>query len=227
MKTQNRYLTELLLSLSLAVAACGGSATPPAESPSGTSEKSATAAKAAAKAEPAPAAEAKAAPAPAPAADNSASQRSGREPREILELKDNVFFFSFEESDVKQVAEANCNKQGGNDPKKVAACMSKARAEFDGDGHRFVQDKSGDMWWSVIKRKGKVLNNVHKVRYQYGDQSGNSVTIKPEGRDEGSGRWAKPPAEVKFEVPNEYRIVVQDPKQGKMVYEAKAVVAGE
>jgi hypothetical protein len=227
MKTQNRYLTELLLSLSLAVAACGGSATPPAESPSGTSEKSATAkAGTEAKAEPAaaPAPEAKAAPA---AADNGAAQRSGREPREILELKDNVFFFSFEESDVKQVAEANCNKQGGNDPKKVAACMSKARAEYEGDGHRFFQDKSGDLWWSVVKRKGKTLNNVHKVRYQYGDQSGNTVVIKPEGRDEGSGRWAKPPAEVKIEVPNEYRIVVQDPKQGKMVYEAKAVVAGE
>jgi hypothetical protein len=229
METQNRYLTELLLSLSLAVAACGGGATPPAESPSGTSEKSAAAAKEAspAKAEAPPAPQAKPTPAPVPAADPGAAQRSGREPREILELKDNVFFFSFEDSDVKQAAEAACTKQSGNDPKKMAACMSKARAEFDGDGHRFFQDKSGDWWWSVIKRKGKTLSNVHKVRYQYGDQSGSSVTIKPEGRDEGSARWAKPPSEVKFEVPNDYRIVVHDPKQGKMVYEAKAVVAGE
>ena len=230
METKNRYLTELLLSLSLAVAACGGGATPPAESPSGTSEKGASAAKAGSEAKatptPAPAAETKPAPAPAAAADPGAAQRSGREPREILELKDNVFFFSFEESDVKQTAEAQCTKQSGNDPKKMSACMSKARAEYDGDGHRFVQDKSGDWWWSVIKRKGKTLSNVHRVRYQYGDQSGNTVVIKPEGRDEGSSRWAKPPSEVKFEVPNEYRIVVQDPKQGKMVYEAKAVVAG-
>jgi len=231
METQNRYLTELLLSLSLAVAACGGGATPPAETPSGTSEKSATAAKAEGEAKPAPgpasAPEAKPAPAPAAAVDPGAAQRSGREPREILELKDNVFFFSFEESDVKQAAEATCTKQSGNDPKKMAACMSKARAEYDGDGHRFVQDKSGDWWWSIIKRKGKNISSVHKVRYQYGDQSGNTVTIKPEGRDEGSARWAKPPSEVKFEVPTEYRIVVQDPKQGKMVYEAKAIVAGE
>ncbi len=229
METQNRYLTELLLSVSLAVAACGGGATPPAESPSGTSEKSPSTAKAGneAKAEPAPAPEPKAAPAPAAAADTGAAQRSGREPREILELKDNVFFFSFEESDVKQAAEATCAKQGGNDPKKVAACMSKARSEYDGEGHRFTQDKSGDMWWTVVKRKGKTLNSVHKVRYQYGDQAGNTVVIKPEGRDEGSARWARVPTEVKFEVPTEYRIVVQDPKQGKMVYEAKAVVAGE
>jgi hypothetical protein len=229
METQNRYLTELLLSVSLAVAGCGGGATPPAESPSGASEKSAAAPKAAteAKAEPAPAPEAKAAPAPAAAADNGAAQRSGREPREILELKDNVFFFSFEESDVKQAAEAQCAKQGGNDPKKTAACMSKARNEYDGDGHRFTQDKTGDWWWTVVKRKGKTLNTVHKVRYQYGDQSGNTVVIKPEGRDEGASRWARPPSEVKIEVPTEYRIVVQDPKQGKMVYEAKAIVAGE
>jgi hypothetical protein len=229
METQNRYLTELLLALSLAVAACGGGATPPAESPSGTSETSTPASKAAseAKAAPAPAPEAKPAPAPAAAADPGAAARSGREPRDILELKDTVFFFSFEESDVKQAAEATCTKQSGNDPKKMAACMSKARNDYDGDGHRFTQDKAGDWWWTVVKRKGKVLNTVHKVRYQYGDQSGNTVVIKPEGRDEGAARWAKPPSEVKFEVPTEYRIVVQDPKQGKMVYEAKAIVAGE
>ena len=231
MKTQNRYLTELLLSLSLAAVACGGSATPPAESPSGTSEKGATAAKPAeakpeTKAESDHAAEAKAI-ADAKAADPAAAQRSGREPREILELKDNVFFFSFEESDAKQAAETACAKQGGNDPKKTAACMSKARAEFDGDGLRFTQDKAGDWWYSVVKRKGKQLNNVHKVRYQYGDQAGSTVVIKPEGKDEGTGRWARPPAEVKIEVPNEYRIVVQDPSKGKMVYEAKAVVAGQ
>jgi hypothetical protein len=221
MEMQNRYLTGLLMSLSLAAAACGGSA-PPAETPASATEKAAPAAQPEAKAAPAPAPEAKAAPAP----DANAS-RSGREPREILELKDNVFFFSFEESDAKQAAETTCNKQGGNDPKKVAACMSKARAEFDGDGHRFTQDKSGDWWWSVVKRKGKTLSNVHKVRYQYGDGAGNTVVIKPEGKDEGASRWSKPPAEVKFDVPNEYRIVVQDPKQGKMVYEAKNVVGAE
>jgi hypothetical protein len=227
MKTQSRYLTELLLSLSLAAAACGGSATPPAESPSGTSEKAASAAKPAApKAEQEHAAEAKAI-ADAKAADPAAAQRSGREPREILELKDNVFFFSFEESDAKTAAEAACAKQGGNDPKKTAACMSKARAEFDGDGLRFTQDKAGDWWYSVVKRKGKQLNNVHKVRYQYGDQAGSTVVIRPEGKDEGTGRWSKPPSEVKIEVPNEYRIVVQDPNKGKMVYEAKNVVAGD
>jgi hypothetical protein len=226
METQNRYLTELLLSLSLAVAACGGGATPPAESPAGDSEKNTAAAKAGGEPKPAPAPEPKAAPAPS-AAETGAAQRSGREPREILELKDNAFFFSFEESDTKQVAEAACAKQGGSDPKKTAACMSKARLEFDGDGHRFTQDKAGDWWWSIIKRKGKTLHNVHKVRYQYGDQSGNTIVIKPEGRDEGSSRWARVPSEVKFEVPTEYRIVVQDPKQGKMVYDAKAVVSGE
>jgi hypothetical protein len=223
MKTQNRYLTELLMSLSLAVVACGGGATPPAESPSGTSETSAVAPTPtgeATPAEPAPAPEPKEAPA---AAGSDNSQRSGREPREILELKDTVFFFSFEESDAKQAAEASCAKQG-KDPKKTAACMSKARQEFDGDGYRFTQDKAGDWWWSVIKRKGNTLTNVHKVRYQYGEQNGNTVVIKPEGKDEGSARWAKVPSEVKFEVPNEYRIVVSDPKHGKMVYEAKAVV---
>jgi hypothetical protein len=101
--------------------------------------------------------------------------------------------------------------------------MAKARAEFEGEGHRFTQDSAGDWWWTVVKRKGKTLSNVHKVRYQYGEGGGDSVVIKPEGKDEGSARWSRVPSEMKFEVPNDYRIIVQDPAKGKMVYDAKSL----
>ena len=214
---QNRNWSEALLSLSLLVAACGGSSTPPAETPASAAEKTAAAAPPAEAPKPVEAPKAE-----APKSDANSS-RSGREPRDILELKDNVFFYSFEESDAKSAAEATCSKQSGGDAKKQTACMSKARAEFDGEGHRFTQDASGDWWWTVVRRKGKTLATVHKVKYQYGDQGGDSVVIKPEGKDEGTTRWSKVPSEVKFEVPTEYRIIVQDPKQGKMVYEAKSL----
>jgi hypothetical protein len=223
----NHEQRRTLASLSLAVAlmACGGS-TPPAESPpsepaaaasAGTGAPAASAAAPAeTPAEPAatdPGKKAGAAPASTPSGKRSA--------RDILELKDTVFFLAFEESDPKKVAEASCTKSSGKNPKKMTACMSKAREQAD-EGYRFEQEKDGTNWWLVVHRKGNALVNVHKVKFEYGAESETSVTIKPEGKDTGAKPWKKPPAEIKFEVPNDYRIIVHDPEHGKMVYEAKS-----
>jgi hypothetical protein len=214
----------------LTFAACGGK-TPPAESPpepaaassagagAGTSAPAASAAAPSeTPAEPGAADQGKKAAGAAPAAGAPSSKRSARD---ILELKDTVFFLSFEESDPKKAAEASCNKSAGKNAKKMAACMAKAREQAD-EGYRFEQEKDGTNWWLVVHRKGNALVNVHKVKFEYGAESDTSVTIKPEGKDTGTKPWKKPPAELKFEVPNDYRIIVHDPEHGKLVYEAKS-----
>jgi hypothetical protein len=208
----------------LTFTACGGK-TPPAESPAEPAAASsagagAPAASAAAPtatpAEPTAAEQGK--PGAAPAAGAPSSKRSARD---ILELKDTVFFLAFDESAPGKAADASCSKSAGKDPKKKNACMSKAREQAD-EGYRFEQEKDGTMWCLVVHRKGNTLVNVHKVKFEYGDTNETSVTIKPEGKDSGSKPWKKPPAELKFDVPSEYRIVVNDPEHGKLVYEAKS-----
>jgi hypothetical protein len=214
--------TLAFLFLAAAFTACGGS-TPPAESPP--SEPAAAASAGAPAASAAAPAETPAAPTaaePGKKGDAPASAPSGkRSARDILELKDTVFFLAFEESDPKKVAEASCTKSAGKNAKKMTACMAKAREQAD-EGYRFEQEKDGTNWWLVVHRKGNALVNVHKVKFEYGAESETSVTIKPEGKDTGTKPWKKPPAEIKFDVPNDYRIIVHDPEHGKMVYEAKS-----
>jgi len=71
-----------------------------------------------------------------------------------------------------------------------------------------------------------VLTNLHKLPIEFTKEDDHSVVLKPIGKDEGKAR-GKPPGETKVEVPNEYEIWIQDPKHGKMVYEAKVGLLGE
>jgi hypothetical protein len=219
----------LALFSSLGIVACGSSSTQPATSPAseraaaGATDSDASATTSASanstsgKAEP----HKEGAPTkPEPASTKPAS----RAPREVLELKDTVFFLVYGESDVGKAAEASCSRSSGKNPKAMAACMAKAREPAD-EGYRFEQDKEGTLWWLVVSRRGNALTTLHRIRFTYGPETDTTIVIKPEGKDAGSRPWRKAPAEVTFEVPNEYRIVVHDPERGRLVYDAKVGVS--
>ncbi len=160
-----------------------------------------------------------------PAADSGPT--ATRTPKDILTAPDVVFMLSFNDSDLKKVAEEKCDAQAKGDAKKNAECMSAARKKLDHDGFRFKIDKGGKWYWFTIKRNGNVLVNLHKVPIEFGTETKNTITIKTVGKDEGQAP-GKPPAEVTFTVPNDYQIELKDPKQGKLVYEAKiGIVGGE
>ena len=48
-----------------------------------------------------------------------------------------------------------------------------------------------------------------------------------DGKDDGPNKWEKIPSEFKIEIPNDYTMVVQDPKYGRLVYYAKAGIPGD
>ncbi len=164
------------------------------------------------------------APDTAPAKQSTA--KSSRSPREVLELKDTIFFLSSKESEVKKEAETACSKSAAHKAKKKAACVEKEERDIEGEGLRFEQDKGGKLWWLVVHRKGNNIVTVHKIRFAYGPQTDTSIVIKPHGKDMGPKPWKKPPAEVKFEVPTEYRIVRHEPNHAKLVYDAKGGIGG-
>jgi hypothetical protein len=208
------------VSACLLLVACGGSAPAPKE-PEAESEKPA-AAESEKPAEDAKAEEAK----PEEKKDESAksdSSSSGptitRTAKDIVTAPDTLFMFSFNESDVKQRAEEACEGRSKGDPKKRAECMTKEKGKIDSDGVGFKQE-NGNWYFLTIRRKGKVLTNLHKVAFEWGAETPNSVVLKITGKDTGTkpGRF---PNEVKIEVPNDYQIVLDDPEHGKMVYEAK------
>lgn len=133
--------------------------------------------------------------------------------------------FSFNSSDSGKAAEEKCDKRSGDDAKKRAQCLSKARTKLAADGIRFKKDAHGKWWWITFRRKGNVLRMLHKVPIEFGEEKGNSVVIKPTGKDKGPAPM-NVPKKVVFEIPNDYEISTQDPKLGRVVYEAKIGLTG-
>jgi hypothetical protein len=216
----------------LLLAACGGSA-PPAEAP-----KEADSAEAAPKEKPAddskaagdtaeakPDAEADAKSDKKAEAKPDDSMKTKRSAQDILTAPDVVFMVSFADSDVKQAADSKCTASSGNDPKKMNQCMAKARKSLDVDGYRLKQ-KDGQWWFFTLRTKGKTVLTLHKYAIDFGPEKEGSVTIKPKGKDMGSAA-GRLPAPFTIDVPNEYQIVLTDPKLGKLVYEAKIGVASD
>ncbi|HMJ55729.1 MAG TPA: hypothetical protein VK540_26825 [Polyangiaceae bacterium] len=210
---------------------CGGGTPPPAApepapqasaAPAGSSDP----ATAQASDEPPKSAPSEPAPAAKPPTQDIMLEKPTRPVRTILESQDMVYFVSYEESDVGKTGEANCAKESGGDPQKNSACMGKARQGVEGLGYRFK--KKGEVTTcTMLRRQGNVLNTTHKFRYKYGDETETSVVIKMDGKDEGPNRWEKIPSEFKVELPNDYTLVIQDPKYGRLVYYAKSGIPGD
>ncbi|MGC4094966.1 MAG: hypothetical protein QM756_45025 [Polyangiaceae bacterium] len=208
----------LLLSLSMCLAACGGSSKP-AEEPS-SSEGSAEP-KEATKAEEAPEKKEPKKAAPKEEEPSSEGPKVTRTPKDIITAPDSLFMFSWNGSTAKEKAEKLCE---GDDPKKRAACLDKEKKKIDFDGMGFKQEKGG-WYWLIIKRTGKTLKNLHKVPIEFGKEDDHSIVLKPVGKDEGTQRGGAP-GETKVNVPNDYQIEIDDPQLGKMVFEAKIGLTG-
>ena len=215
----------------LAVVTCGGS-TPPPATPEPAPQASAAPA---GSSDPAvgmqapgePPKSATPEPAPPPKQD-IVLEKPTRPVRSILESGDTVYFISYEESDVGKTAEGNCAKESGGDPQKNSACMSKARQNLEGHGYRFKKNPKDEVTTcTILRRQGNTLTRLHKFRYKYGDETETSIVIKMDGKDEGPNKWEKIPTEFKVEVPNDYTMVMQDPKLGRLVYYAKSGIPGD
>jgi hypothetical protein len=203
------------------LAACGGSH-PPADAPKAPDSAEASADKSA---DADAGTEADAKPTKAAAKPDDEAPKTARSAQDILTSPDVVFMFSFNESDVKQTADSKCTASSGNDAKKMNQCMAAARKAIDVDGYRF-QQKDGKWFWITIRVKGKVLATLHKFEVEFGPETPGSVVLKPKGKDLGSAP-GRTPASITFTVPNEDEITLNDPKLGKLVYEAKIGTAKE
>jgi hypothetical protein len=205
---------------SLVVACAGGSK--PAESPETSAE--AVEKPVATDKEPGAASPESKTEAKLPAADEG--PKPSRSAADILTAPDVVFLFSFNDSEPKQVAEEKCDKKAGADAKKKNECMASARKAFPADGHRFKKDEKEQWWWITVRQNGNKLVALHKIPVEIAAETPTSVTLKPVGKDKGSAPMT-PPAQIVFEVPNDYQIALQDPKAGKLVFQAKVGVVSE
>ena len=157
-------------------------------------------------------------------ADDKPDEKPKRSAQDILTAPDVVFMLSYNDSDVKQAAESKCSA-AGTDPKKLNQCMAKARKSLAVDGYRFEQ-KNGQWFFLTLHTQGKTIKTLHKFEVDFGPEKDGSITLKPKGKDTGSAS-GRLPGSITIQVPNEYQIVLTDPKLGKLVYEAKIGTASK
>jgi hypothetical protein len=216
--------------LGVCVAGCGGAKEPvqsPAEAGGGVPASEAASGKSdgggaeSGAAEPGPAAKVEAKPAP-----SDDGPKPSRTALDILTAPDVLFLFSFNDSAPKQAAEEACTKKAGDNPKKMNECMAAARQKFPPDGYRFKKDEREQWWWITVRQNGNRLTTRHKIPVEFAEETPTSVTLKPMGKDQGSSPMT-PPAKVVFEVPNDYQIALDDPKAGRLVFQAKVGVVSE
>jgi hypothetical protein len=221
MITMIRVFTMLSIA---ALAGCGGGqAEQPAEAPE----------PAPAEAEPAAGEEGAEASEPESEAKEEASEteepkkeeNASRSPKEILSTEGVLFSFSFADSAVGEAAEKDCSEKAGDDAKKKADCMAKAANKIDHDGLVFKKEGDGSWTWTTLRRSGSKLTVLHKVEFEFGEEKGNTITIKPKGRDKGTKPKAFP-ASVTIET-SDAQIVLDDPKLGRMVYVSKFGAVGD
>ncbi len=214
-------LSALGLGLSLALTACGGSA-PPAESP----------------ADQVAAGGEEGAPSEASADDSSESSDTASNddsssnddtsdeandegnPKNVLIREGTAFMLNHRDSDIGKAAEEKCEKSSKGDVAKKANCLSAAINKMDREG--FLFDEDAGAWWYVrfgIVKGAKVEFN--RVQIEVGEPSGKELVIKTTGQDKASRRKGKVASELKFEVPDEYTIILHDDSRGKLIFEPK------
>ncbi len=202
----------------LLLVACGGGATD-AKSPDDSAAADSATDKKAADADKATETKAEAEPAKEESASNEPQVRS------IVTSESVAFVFDFVASEVGTTTEEKCRKSAGEDNKKFADCRRKIQEKLGVLVLQF-KEKDGKWWWTTHDRRGSELKLLHKVAFTFGEETKDSLTIIPEGKDVGP-KPAPVPDKLVIKVPDANTIEIDDPKLGKTVYRAKIGIVEE
>lgn len=143
-----------------------------------------------------------------------------RTPKDIVTAADTSFVSNLSVSEAYEQIERQCEGTAGEDMKQRTECLRHARDKYGTKVVRFV-NKRGAWWWVTYERRGNQLVTLHKIPFSFGDETEQTVTLLPTGKDEGLAPLGSVPRKVTVTVPNEYSIELKDPVYGSVVYEAK------
>ena len=167
-----------------------------------------------------PAAPAAAAAEPAPAAAAAEPAPPARVVSEVLSGPDKAWVFSFEGSASYDKAKTSCDERFKDDPAGRARCITKARDTFTADAMEFTHDAAGNDIWVIYRTKSNKLIKVYSVPIEYGEQEGDTVSIKKVGRETGKPLLFSGVSEFKVKL-GEYNLELQDAQHGLLTYDAR------
>ena len=144
---------------------------------------------------------------------------SGPSAKDVITSAETTFVLDFIASELGEKTEERCRKDAGEDMKKFAHCKRKVQDKLGMPMVKF-EEKDGKWWWLTFDRKGSKLITLHKVEFELGEETKDSLTIHPKGRDQGSRPQTFPP-KVVVKLPNDSTIEIDDPTHGRMTYRAR------
>lgn len=140
---------------------------------------------------------------------------------EVLSVPDKAWVFSFEGSDAYGKAKESCDERFKEDPAGRARCITKARDTFTADAMEFTRDAAGNDVWVVYRTKSNKLVKVYSVQIEYGQQEGDTVSIKKLGHETGKPVLFSGVPEFKVKLGGEYNMELQDTQHGTLAYDAR------
>ncbi len=146
--------------------------------------------------------------------------------KDVIAKPDSLWVYSYADSDPHQEAEKKCKGSSKDDPKKTADCMAKASKNQERDALAF-QMKGDKLYFLTIDRKGGTLNVTHKIPVDVSDESETKITLKPNGKDEGSKPGGGAFGTMVLELDGESAFAMKDSRLGKLVYQAKLGLMGK
>jgi hypothetical protein len=232
MSFRRAYLLSTIVT-SLGFAACSAS-TPTPESPASEAPPSAASPPEEAPPPPEPTEPAQApvteptadAPAPEPAQPAEPEPEPRQAPTAILGAPNAAFVLDYNASGLRDAAEKACAPETA-DAAKRQECLQKARASFVADVLRFKKTAQGKWRWTIYQRKGSSLPEVYQADVELSDESKNSVKVKIKGGESGSRPLFAGTKQGVISFPNDYSIVLEDPKHGRLIYDAKVGLVGD
>lgn len=152
-------------------------------------------------------------------ADTGSDSAGSRSMTDTITAPTIAYMINYNESDPKSASDAACTKKSGDDPRAHAKCMEKERGEFLADVLVFAKDDKGFVW-TVFRRAGATLKEVSKSRIDFADDKPTSVSIKIKS-DKGHRVLFVGKKDVTLSAPSDATVELQDPKYGKLVYDAR------
>jgi hypothetical protein len=159
---------------------------------------------------------------PPPAAEPPASgEKPSRPPVDTITAPKVAFQINYESSAPGEAAEKKCDAAAGDDSKAKALCMKKERSEFYADVVRFKKDDADKVWFITYRRMGSQLILLHKTQVDLKNDGDAAVKVQIVGDDKAVRVLFPKSKSFGFRVPNDYSIEIDEPRLGKLVYDAK------
>ena len=159
--------------------------------------------------------------APEPAAEEEPDpiSKPSKPASELITQADTDFLLDDTASELKAALKGQCEAKH-EEAAEVSECLSKAREEFGADVLSFRAAGNGSVRLTIYRRKASKLAEVYSASVVLKDDSETTVTVNPKGA-KGQRPIFKGQGPFSVVVPDDYHLVLQDPKWGKLSYRAK------